>query len=159
MAKEHKFRARIKSNNDNGGGSGAWVDVSFDVEKAFGKKRVPIRATIDGEPYRGSLVRMGSDCHMLLVRKAIRQKIGKKTGDIVTVTLREDTASRTVKLPADVSRALNPQPAAGKFFDDLSFTHQREYIEWINDAKQAETRQRRIGQMLELLARKKKERH
>src|SRR4051794_13653907 len=100
MPKEHRFRAHIKSNNDDGSG-GAWVDIPFDVEKAFGKKRVPIRATIDGESYRGSLVRMGGDCHMLLVRRAIREKIGKKAGDTVSVTLLEDTAPRTVPVPPD----------------------------------------------------------
>src|ERR1700747_3006924 len=115
MAQEHKFRARIKSYKDNAAGC-AWVDVPFDVEKAFGKKRVPIRATIDGEPYRGSLVRMGSDCHMLLILKSIREKIGKKAGDTVSVTVWEDTTRRTVSVPPDVSRALKGKPAAQKFF-------------------------------------------
>lgn len=156
MAREHRFRASIKSTHDGGGG--AFVEVPFDVEKAFGKKRVPIRATIDGEPYRGSLVRMGGDCHMLLVRKAIREKIGKQAGDNVAVTLREDTAPRTVKVPSDVSRALRTKPAAHEFFQNLSFTHKREYIEWISGAKQAETRERRLARMLDLLKQKQKER-
>ena len=157
MAKEHKFRAPIRSNDDGGGG--AWVDVPFDVEKTFGKKRVPIRATMDGVPYRGSLVRMGSDCHMLLVRKAIREKIGKGPGDTISVTLREDTASRKVTVPPDVSRVLKKRPQAQSFFQTLSFTHQREYIEWIKGAKQSETRARRVARMLDLLLRKKKARY
>ena len=157
MRKDHRFRARIKSNGDGNGG--AWVDVPFDVEKAFGKKRVPIRATIDGQPYRGSLVRMGGDCHMLLVLKSIREKIGKGPGEMVTVTLWEDTKPRTVRVPADVARVLARQPAAMKFFNGLSFSHQREYIEWIVQAKRPETRERRIARMLDLLAQKRKERH
>ncbi len=156
MAKEHRFRASIKSTHDGNGG--AFVEVPFDVEKAFDKKRVPIQASIDGQAYRGSLVRMGGDCHMLLVRKAIREKIGKQPGDTVAVTLREDTAPRTVKVPADVSRALRTIPAARDFFQSLSFTHKRKYIEWIGGAKQTETRKRRIARMLELLQQKKKDR-
>lgn len=154
MKKERSFRAVIQT-NDSGG---AWVDVPFDVEKMFGKKRVPIQAEIDGEPYRGSLVRMGGDGHMLLILKSIREKIGKKAGDLVSVVLREDTRPRKVTVPPDVSRALKELPQAGAFFGDLSFTHQREYIEWIRGAKQPTTRARRIDRMLELLQAKKKER-
>ena len=156
MAKEHRFRASITSTRDGGGG--AFVEVPFDVEKAFGKKRVPIPASIDGEPYRGSLVRLGGKCHMLLVRKAIREKVGKQAGDTVTITLREDVAPRTVKVPPDVARALRTIPSARDFFETLSFTHKREYIECINGAKQLETRKRRIGRMLDLFQQKKKER-
>jgi bifunctional DNA-binding transcriptional regulator/antitoxin component of YhaV-PrlF toxin-antitoxin module len=154
MKTDHTFKAVINSS-----GGGAWVDVPFDVEKAFGKKRVPVRATIDGVPYRGSLVRMGGDCHMLIILKAIREKIGKQTGDKVSVTLREDKAARTVTVPGDVRKTLGAKPRAKAFFDRLAYSHQREYIEWIKGAKQPETRKRRITKMLDLLVRGKKERH
>lgn len=154
MKTGHAFEAVINS----GGGGGAWVNVPFDVEKAFGKKRVPIRATIDGVPYRGSLVRMGGDCHMLPVLKAIRETIRKQSGDKVSVTLREDMATRKVKIPADVQRALRLKPRAGDFFGKLAYSHQREYIQWIEGAKRAETRERRIVQMLTLLMRGQRER-
>ncbi len=156
MAKSISFRAPIKATR---GGGGAFVEVPFDVERTFGKKRVPICATIDGEAYRGSLVRMGGDCHMLLILKSIREKIGKGTGDSVSIKLSEDKATRTVRIPTDLRRALAAAPNAGKFFAELSFTHQREYVEWIGAAKQAETRERRVDRMIELLKRKKKERY
>lgn len=149
MKTEHTFTAVINS----GDGGGAWVNVPFDVEKTFGKKRVPIRATIDGVPYRGSLVRMGGDCHMLLILKAIREKIGKHAGDKVSVTLKEDKATRKVKIPADVQKALRSKPPAGDFFGNLSYSHQREYVQWIEGAKRAETRERRIEKMLTMLTR------
>ncbi len=59
-------------------GGGAYVTVPFDVETVFGKKRVPVQATIDGQPYRGLLVRMGGPCHVLGVLKEIRERIGKQ---------------------------------------------------------------------------------
>jgi hypothetical protein len=154
MKIEHTFRAVINSE----GGGGAWVDVPFDVEKTFGKKRVPIRATIDGVPYRGSLVRMGGDCHMLLILKAIREKIGKQVGDKVSVRLQEDKAPRKIKVPADVQKAVRLKPKAASFFTKLSYSHQREYIQWIEGAKRAETRERRIAGMLALLMRGQRER-
>ncbi len=68
---------------------GAYVEIPFDVNSEFGKGRVPVHATFDGEPYDGSLVRMGTPCHILGVRKDIRAKIGKQPGDTVFVTVKE----------------------------------------------------------------------
>lgn len=72
--------------------NGAYVEVPFDVKAAFGKGRVLVHATFDGEPYDGQLVRMGTPGHILGLRKDIRQKLGKQPGDTVHVTLRERDA-------------------------------------------------------------------
>ena len=68
---------------------GAYVEIPFDVREEFGKGRVPVHATFDGEPYDGSLVRMGTGCHIIGIRKEIRAKINKQPGDLVHVTLQE----------------------------------------------------------------------
>lgn len=68
---------------------GAYVEIPFSVRQTFGKSRVPVEATFNGEPYQGSLVRRGTDFHILGIRKDIRTKIGKQPGDTVTVTIRE----------------------------------------------------------------------
>lgn len=68
---------------------GAYVEFPHDVRAVFGKGRVKVRATFDGVPYDGSLVRMGTPGHILGLRKDIRAKIGKGPGDTVHVTLRE----------------------------------------------------------------------
>lgn len=68
---------------------GAYVEIPFDVKATFGKGRVPVHATFDGHPYDGSLVRMGTPCHIIGIRKEIRQIIGKQPGDTVHVTLVE----------------------------------------------------------------------
>lgn len=73
MPKKHAFTVPIQ----NAGGGGAFVEVPFDVEKAFGSKRPKIKANIDGVPYRGLLARMGSENHILLVLKSVREQIGK----------------------------------------------------------------------------------
>ncbi|RMF26020.1 MAG: DUF1905 domain-containing protein [Bacteroidetes bacterium] len=152
MEKELQFEAKIESAEKGG----AYVVVPFDVEAAFGKKRVKVLATFDGEPYRGSLVRMGTPHHILIVRKDIRDKIGKQPGDSVHVTLKEDTAPRVVEVPPDLQELLNEHPAEKAFFETLSYTHRREYVNWIAEAKRPETRQRRIRKTLEMLREKKK---
>lgn len=146
MSERHSFRATLKA-----AGGGAFVDIPFDVEATFGKKRVPVKATIDGEPYRGSLVRMGGDCHMLIVLKEIRERIGKQAGDEVEVTVEEDTAPRTVEVPPDLAEALRAAPAAGAFFETLSYTHRREYVQWIEQAKREKTRADRVAKTVEML--------
>jgi len=153
MSEKQVFRAVI----ENAGGGGAYVSVPFDVEKVFGKKRLPVIATIDGESYRGTLVRMGMPQHVLIVLKEIREKIGKSFGDEVTVELEEDLAPRHVEVPPDLQQALDTEPAAQSNFDKLSYTHKKEYVRWINDAKQEETRIKRIKQTIELLIQGKSE--
>ena len=153
MSEKQVFRAVI----ENAGGGGAYVSVPFDVEKVFGKKRLPVIATIDGESYRGTLVRMGMPQHVLIVLKEIREKIGKSFGDEVTVELEEDLAPRLVEVPPDLQQALDTEPAAQSYFDKLSYSHKKEYVRWINDAKQEETRIKRIKQTIELLIQGKSE--
>ncbi len=68
---------------------GAYVEFPHDVKQEFGKGRVKVRATFDGVPYDGSLVRMGTPCHIIGVQKAIRAQIKKQPGDTVRVTIQE----------------------------------------------------------------------
>lgn len=144
---EARFSAVIEQAN----GGGAYVRVPFDVEEVFGKKRVPVQATIDGEPYRGSLVRMGGSYHVLGVLKEIRTRAGKNIGDTVEITLAEDLAPRVVEVPSDIAEALAATPAAKAAFEALAYTHQREYVKWVDDAKRQATRTDRIARMLERL--------
>lgn len=73
----------------NGDMDAAFVEVPFDIKALFGKGRLLVNATFDGEPYCGQIVRMGLPCHIIGVRKDIRKKIGKSFGDTVHVTFME----------------------------------------------------------------------
>lgn len=84
--KVYKFIAEIKKVPDI---DGAYVEIPFDVKTEFGKGRVKVDATFDGEHYAGSIVKMGTPCHIIGIRKDIRQKINKQPGDIVYVTIQE----------------------------------------------------------------------
>ena len=147
MSQNYQFRAII----ENAGSGGAYVTIPFDVEKAFGKKRVKVKAIIDGEPYRGSLVRMGTPDHMLLVLKDIREKIGKTFGDEISIELKEDLEPRKVEIPPDLQQALDANPNEGAYFNSLAYSHRKEYVWWINEAKRDQTRQERIRRTIEML--------
>lgn len=147
MKEARTFTARIQ----NAGGGGAFVEVPFDVEKVFGSKRPKIHALIEGVPYRGILARMGGPKHLLIILKGIREKVGKSFGDTVRVTVEPDTKPRVLRLPEDLRRVLGRQAKAKTFFEGLSYTHRKEYVNWIREAKQPETRARRLKKAVEML--------
>lgn len=86
MNKQYEFDAIIKKVPDL---DGAYVEIPFDVIAIFKKGRVPVHTTFDGYPYDGSLVRMKTPCHIIGIRKSIREAIAKQPGDTVHVTLIE----------------------------------------------------------------------
>ena len=86
MKELYEFEAEIKKVPDI---NGAYIEIPFDVKETFGRGRVKVHATFDGETYDGSLVRMKTPCHILGIRKDIREKIGKQPGDTVHGTLAE----------------------------------------------------------------------
>jgi hypothetical protein len=67
--KKYKFEATIQPSI----GGGAGIVFPYNVEQEFGTKaKVPVKSTLDGVPYTGSLIKCGAAEHMLGVLKAIR---------------------------------------------------------------------------------------
>ena len=91
-SKVYEYESLIYAAEEKGG---AYVIFPYDIRKEFGRGRVKVHATFDGEPYDGSIVNMGvknadgSICYIIGVRKDIRIRIGKQPGDSVRVTIRE----------------------------------------------------------------------
>lgn len=152
MSKKQTFKAIIQ---DPGGG-GAFVEVPFDVEEVFGAKKPKVKAMIEGVPYRGVLTRMGTECHMLLILKSVREQIGKTFGDEIKVMVELDTEPRVIEVPKDLLKELKKDKDAKAFFDKLSYTHRREYVMWIEEAKKEETRVRRVLKAIDMLKKNQK---
>lgn len=144
--KEYKFTATLEP----AGGGGVFIPFPYDAKKEFGKSRVPIACTIDGEPYRGTMVKYGTPYHVIIVLKAIREKINKGEGDKVKVVLKEDTAERTIDVPDDFKKLLKKSKLE-EGFNKMSYSHRKEWMLWINDAKKEETRLRRMEKAIEKL--------
>lgn len=152
MKNKHTFTAIIQ----NAGGGGAFVEIPFDVEAAFGSKKPRVKAMIEGVPYRGTLVRMGTECHLLIILKGIREQIRKTFGDEVKITVELDNEPRIIEVPAELKKAFKTERDAKTFFETLAYSHQREYVTWINAAKRDETRQARIVKTIEMLKKSEK---
>jgi len=145
--KRYKFNAKIEP----GSGGGAFVFFPYDVEAEFGTKgRVPIACTFDGLEYTGSLTKYGSPQHVLGVPKAIRDELGKGPGDSVAVELWKDDTVRTVEAPPEFQKLLKKEGLL-PVFEKLSYTHRKEYCQWIAEAKKEDTRLRRLANAVEML--------
>lgn len=147
---EIQFTAIIKQ---NGAMNAAFVEFPFSTEKLFGKKgQVRIKATFDNAvEYRGSLAKMKSDCHILGLTQDIRKQLGKTFGDEISVSLIEDREERMVEVAKDIAVVFDENPTAKELFNKMSYTHRKEYIRWIEEAKKQETREKRKLKMIEMI--------
>lgn len=127
-----------------------WVEIPYDLNETFGKgNMVPVVATFDGHvTYRGSIAKMPFAC--LILRKDVRAALGKEGGDPVHVRIELDESPRSVELPPDLATALDDAALAGTF-TALAYSHQRAYVDWIEGAKRADTRDRRVARAIEML--------
>ena len=130
------------------------ITVPFDVEAVFGAKRVPVKATINGAEYRGSVVRMAGK-YMLGIPKEFRDRAGIEAGAHIVVTLERDSAERTVDVPKDFAAELKKAGLRDRF-NAMSYTHRKEHVRAIEEAKAAETRNRRIEKAVAMIAAMKK---
>jgi hypothetical protein len=144
-----EFSAIIK----DGGSGGVYVEFPYITKEVFGYQgRIPVLVHFDGQPYRGSMVRMGTSCHLIPLLKAIRKIIRKEIGDTVNVVVELDDQPRIIETPEDLQNALLENPIAYDLFRKLSYSHKREYVNWIEAAKKPETRERRILETIRKLS-------
>ena len=144
-----RFTARLRPSGRGAGGH--LVDVPDEVVAALGGRgRIPVQASFNGIPYRGSIVRMGG-VMKLGVTKAIMIEAGAGPGDVLDVVVENDEAPREVEVPPELTKALKLNPAARAVWDGLSFSHRREYVGYIVEAKMEETRARRVERTIQAL--------
>ena len=132
------------------GRTATFFEVPLDVPAVFGRARPPVRVTIGDYTY-GSTIAVYGGRYFLPLNRQNREAAGVTAGDEVTVELEADTDERTVTVPDDLRAALDGDETARAAFDALSYTHRREYVEWVAEAKRQETRQRRVEQTLKRL--------
>jgi hypothetical protein len=134
------------------GRGGATVPLPFDPKEAFGKTRAPVRGAVNGVAFRSTTAIYGGVAH-LGVTKALRKEAGADVGDEVDVEIELDATPREVDVPPELAAVLRQDRAAARAFEKLSYTHRKEYARWIADAKRAETKERRLAKVAEMLRR------
>lgn len=149
------FKAKILQ---HGTMNAAYVEFPFSVFSLFGKKgQVKVQVLFDEKvKYRGSLSKMRAENHFLILTQQVRKELGKTFGDEVYVAIWEDKEKRTIEVPEDVMALFNVHSEAFERYQKLSYTHQKEYIRWITEAKKTETRTARKNKMIEMILSGKK---
>lgn len=129
-----------------------YIEFPYDAEKEFGKKgQIKVKVWFDGFLYRGSLVKMGFPCYWVGVNQEVRKAIAKNPGDVVHVVIEKDDDVRTVEIPDDLKNLLAKHIVANEKFEKFSYSHKKEWVMWLNDAKKSETRNKRLQKILDKL--------
>jgi hypothetical protein len=141
-----------------GGKTATGIEVPVDVVATLdGGKRPPVTVTVGGHTYRTTVTPTGGR-YMIPLSAENREASGLTAGDEVDVEITLDTAPREMKAPDDLAESLRNSPEAEAFFESLSFSHKRSYVDWIVSAKKDETRERRVMQAVQMLLEKRKQR-
>jgi len=142
-----KFRATVELHGKTATG----IEVPDDVVAALGAGNRPaVTVTVGGHSYRTTATRMGGR-FLIPLSAENRTAAGVAAGDEIDVDIEPDTAPREVEVPADLAEALAKDEAAKTTFDALAFTHRKEWVRWVAEAKKAETRAARVAKTIEAL--------
>jgi hypothetical protein len=134
-------------------GSTCFIPLTFDPKAVFGKLRAQVKVTLNGYTYRSTIAAMGGPPFIPL-RKSNREAAGLEGGETLNVRLELDTEPRVVKPPADLAKALKAASVWDRW-QELSYTHQREHAEAVEEAKKPVTRLRRIERAVQMVASKR----
>jgi hypothetical protein len=148
-AVSRKFKCKLEGD----GQTLSFVRMPFDVKEVFGKGRVPVKLTINDYTYRSTICHMGEIWGVPL-RKEHRENAKVECGDVVQIHVEEDTEVRVVDVPAGLKKFLQTQKV-WELFEKLAYTHKKEFVQWIAEAKKDETRESRKQKMIAMLKQKK----
>lgn len=136
---QRSFKAKLTA--DSGG---LFFEVPFDVKAAFGKARAPVRVTLGGYTYPSTVAVYGGK-YYVPVRREHREAAQVTPGKTISIRLTLDETTRDVKLPSDLARALQKSAGGKEQWQKLSYTHRREHVQAILEAKKPDTRAGRVG--------------
>lgn len=139
---------RITATLEQQGPAGAFLLTDEQVGAlGDGKKAFPVRVTLNGATLTLRLARMGGQ-NMIGLARAAREQAGVRIGSSYEVEIALDAGERTVEVPDDLATALAADPAAGAAFTALAYSHRKEFVRWITEAKREATRADRVATTL-----------
>ena len=147
-----KFEFDAPLARPKGVGTWTYLDIPADITQELGTRgQVKVVGSMNGYPFRSSARPHGDGSHYIVVNRSIRDAIQATPGDMVHVVMERDTAPRTVAVPVDFAEAWETNQQLRKSFESLSYSHRKEFVDWIESAKKVETRESRITRSLEML--------
>lgn len=147
---------RFRTVVERGRKTATGLQVPDDVVSALAAgKRPSVQVSVGGHTYRTTVASMGGR-FLVPLSAENRAAAGVAAGDEVDVGIALDIAPREVTVPADLADALAQDDDAREFFDSLAYTHRKEWVRWIEEAKKAETRNARVSKAVESLRDRKR---
>jgi Bacteriocin-protection, YdeI or OmpD-Associated/Domain of unknown function (DUF1905) len=142
---------RIAATLERRGPAGAFLLTDEQVSAlGGGKKAFPVRVGVNGATLTLRLARMGGE-NLIGLARAVRDQAGLEIGASYEVEIALDSVERTIEVPADLAAALATDPTASAAFAELAYSHRKEFVRWISEAKQEATRADRVVKTLELV--------
>jgi hypothetical protein len=142
---------RFRTTVELGGKTATGLQVSDEVVSTLASgKRPSVRITIGGHTYRTTVASMAGR-FLVPLSADNRSAAGVAAGDDIDVEIALDTAPREVSVPDDLADALGRDEGASQLFNALPYTHRKEWVRWIEEAKQAETRSTRVHKTVDAL--------
>ncbi len=140
------FKTHIKQSGNNTG-----IEVPPENMAELGSSKKPaVKVNVSGYSYNNTVAVMGGK-YMISFSSAHRAASGLKGGDAVEVTLELEAAPRTLEVPADLQKALSKAKLEA-VFENQAPSRRKEFVRQVEEAKTAETRERRIAKVLQALA-------
>lgn len=115
-----------------------------------GKKAFPVRVQVNGVTLTLRLARMGGE-NLIGLARAAREQAGVDIGAAYEVEIAVDDGERVVVVPDDLAAALAGDPIAEAAFTALAYSHRKEFVRWITEAKKDATRADRVAGTIEML--------
>lgn len=123
-----------------------YAEFPFDSRNEFGtKKHVWCKIVVDGKTYSMNLLPNGKNGHWILLKKNIRDAIGKHEGDTVHIELEQDTKPRKIEIPDYLQWLLDNDEQMSRYFEKLTLTSKKFWIAYIEDTKNEDTKVDRIN--------------
>ena len=137
-----------------GGGNTAGFWIPNEVVESFGKgKKFPVIVTINGYSYKNTVASYEGK-YAIGVSVENREKANVKVGDKVEINIEYDDIPRTVVVPEDMQKVLDSNSKAKGVFNNLAYSHRKEYVRWIEDAKKEETKVARLEKLNKMILEK-----
>ncbi|MDQ6729490.1 MAG: YdeI/OmpD-associated family protein [Actinomycetota bacterium] len=143
---------RFRTTIELGGKTATGLQVPDDIVANLGSgKRPAVRVAVGGHTYQTTVATMGGR-FMVPLSAEHRAGAGVAAGDQVEVDIQLDTAPREILVPPDLGEELASDNTAQDFFERLSYTHKKEWVRWVEEAKKPETRRTRIAKTMAALS-------
>lgn len=141
-----KFESEIKQLE----GKIKWSVIYFPystLEVFDSKGKIPVLITVDGHAFEHTLL-PSRNGHYLVYNEFIRRTVGKNIGDIVNVSLEEDTTERKFIVPEYIEKELHANGVLDTYLKQPDYL-KREQVNYIEVAKKEETKINRVRKLIE----------